>query len=168
MKRLALILFMCFSGICCFPQEMKNIDFVLIIDGANHYIPCLDFIVTDNKGKADTVVARYHPGNLSVPIEDYRRMLSDSTRTLKLRARMAGVGGEYFYQFDIDNYLLDNAYVFVRIINPRSSRKDPKTDRNGYLKGPRVDVHRNLRRFRVSIESDAMTVTTFVHPSPDS
>ncbi|SFD51474.1 hypothetical protein SAMN05518672_102256 [Chitinophaga sp. CF118] len=102
-------------------KESKNIDFVLLIneDVYNQYAKFK--LIKYHNGKEEDVLATYWPGNLSIPIADYEKLLNENADSIFLSINddryIDGKESHDQYIIEYKKQWLEDTYNILRVYN---------------------------------------------------
>lgn len=124
-KNIFLILFF-FSVLPLSAQKQKNIDFIIIVDEELGLLCAPQKIYLQNgKGEKTDINFSYHPGCLSIDIDDYEKIKTfDGKIELHFGwyKHKEGETLHYFYDIPFDKLLFERRYVIIKIYNTDDKR----------------------------------------------
>jgi len=121
MKYIKVLMFLITINI--YSQEIKNIDFIIVIDEEITTNSLgIKFLITSKGGSREVeAVTGYYPGNISLKKSDYDDLISDETQKviLKFNYQTYIDGKSYYYRYEIEyNKLwLQDTYNILKIYN---------------------------------------------------
>lgn len=97
---IAISIFWCTQSIA-----QKRFDMIISIDESiNLPLSGIKMVAVTTTGKKDTINVDYYPGNLSMPEEDYRKLMDTSVKTVYLvfNYEEHQVHNDKYFHYDID------------------------------------------------------------------
>ena len=122
---LFLTLFLSFLNIV-YAQERKEFDFVIVVDDDHGSMTAPSRIYLQNeKGEKTDIDFDYHPGNLSMSMDDYEKIKSFEGKIemhFGWYKHLIGETRHYFYDIPLDKLLFERRYVVIKIYNMDDKR----------------------------------------------
>lgn len=117
MKRLSLLLLFFSSVIIAIAQERKDFDFVIVVDEEFGTMTTpLHISLKKDNGETENINFYYHPGCLSLDINDYNKLKSFDGK-IELHFGWYKHMSYYSYDIPIDKQLFKGSYVVIKIYN---------------------------------------------------
>ena len=156
MKRLSLLLLFFSSVIIAIAQEKKDFDFVITIDDDFHPIYSPSLYTLDKNGIKTIYEISYHPGCLSMSIEDYKKIMSANEEIHLKFDHYKILGGNthiYKYDFSVGKFWFQECgYVVLKMYN-----LDIKKYRKKF---PPLSEDKNYNFIFLSSEYDSVPIKT--------
>lgn len=131
MKKIVVIcLLFLSSNILIAQEELKSLNFVLVVnDEIVSKISKLTFIITTDVS-TENITAKYCPGELSFNSSDYKKIISNETKSIYLKysdiVYIDGKASNYNFEFEYQKKWLQDLYNILRIYDLTTKKNKNK------------------------------------------